>query len=96
MDKTGRMGLLKARFRATGGVSFVATGVRAPKPCPAKRGRVYMPWPDIVVNLKRLPKNMLEPGHKTVPILPTKQRAGESPLTRMSRKLCLKLPTIQP
>jgi len=57
--------------------------------------RVYMPWPDIVVDLKRLPKDMLKSRHQPMPILPEKRRVGESALTRMSRKLCLKLPTIR-
>jgi hypothetical protein len=96
MDKAARMQMLKARFRANGGIPFISMGIREPKPSPDKPKRVYMPWPDIIVDLKRLPKDMRKSGHKAAPILLEKRRTGESSLITISRKLCVKLPKVLP
>ena len=97
MDRETRVALLRVRFRANGGVPFVATGISRPKPGPAKRGRVYMPWPDIIVDHKRTPEWMMVTAHKPMPaIRPIRKTEAQTALTRMSRKLCLKLPKVQP
>jgi hypothetical protein len=95
MDKAQRAQLLRLSYRVKGGIPFASTGIRRPEQGPARPKRVYMPWPDIVVDLKRLPKDMHKSGQCPRPLLSVKRGARESALTRMSRKLCLKLPKVQ-
>lgn len=46
MTKADRARLIRQRFKANGGVPFVFTGVRKPKPqAQEKPAKIYLQWP---------------------------------------------------
>jgi len=84
MDKAERSSLLRSRFKAIGGVPFVGKGLQPPRATPKPRGRVYMPWPDIIVDHKRTPLWAFEANPKTPLRIAPKRKARVSPLTRIA------------
>ena|ERR1700749_3034891 len=84
MDKAQRSELLRQRFRATGGIPYVPGPKRAPKPLREPRGRVYMDWPDIVPDSKRVPKYWLKAEREKRETLSPKRLARVSPLIRIA------------
>jgi hypothetical protein len=84
MEKVERARLLRERFKAKGGLSFPVDPTRKPKPAPKPRSRVYMPWPDIIPDTKRVPKGWLEPEREKVESIGVKRIARVSPLIRIA------------
>ena len=76
--------LLRSRFKATGGVAFAGKGMQAPKAKPIPRGRVYMPWPDIIVDNKRTPQWAMRPQPTLQRALEPRRMARVSPLIRIA------------
>jgi hypothetical protein len=95
MDKTKRGNMLRSRFKALGGVMSHNLGPsrskrpqRQPKACNRWTAFIDVGTPApkwIRIQNEALPSGLLRLSRKT----------EETALTRMSRKLCLKLPKIQ-
>ena len=95
MDKAKRGSLLRSRFRALGGVILPMSTSSKPKG-PKKLPRVCNQWVAFVNVAAPMPK-WLRVQMRTQPLaLCIKRVARESALTRMSHKLCLKLPKVLP
>jgi hypothetical protein len=86
VTKQQRIEMLKARFKAKGGVPFVATGLRHKVEGPAKAKRVFDEWPQVEVNHNRTPDWMrVGPDQETTAFQPSRQ-VQKSALTVISEK----------
>jgi len=95
MDKAKRGNLLRSRFKALGGVIIPKSGpakVRHPERLPKACNR-WTAFLSIATPTPKWLRAQIRPQPKG---LDTKRTAMESALTRMSRKLCLKLPKVMP
>ncbi len=95
MDKAERSTLLRSRFKAVGGVPFVGKGAQTPRAMPKPRGRVYMPWPDIIVDHKRTPDWAFEANPKAPLYLAPKRTAKVSPLILIAARYPKRLPRLR-
>jgi hypothetical protein len=88
MTKAERLQFMRRQFGAK--KPFPAT---PPKPTTqsAQRKKVYMPWPDIIVDHKRTPGWMMQPSEKQQVPLGERRIKRVSPLTRISQQLPKKL-----
>src|SRR5665213_7792 len=97
MDKAKRADMLRSAFRANGGIPLAFTGILRPRAMQARsKGSRLNEWPQIEVNHRRTPQWVRDPAAKLALTVKLKRRPYESPLIRMSRKLCLKLPKVLP
>lgn len=95
MDKAKRGSLLRSRLRALGGVILPAS-ISPRRKAPQRLPRACNQWTAFLSVASPMPK-WLRVQIRTQPIgLRAKRIAKESALTRMSRKLCLKLPKVLP
>ena len=87
MTKEQRGELLRTRFKAKGGIPYAPTCKTKPKPACEPRKKVYMPWPDIIVDHKRTPGWLLKSDTKPdFAPKPDRRRKGDSALTRIAGK----------
>lgn len=97
MDKAKRADMLRSAFRANGGIPLAFASVRKQRLIqPTAKGSRLNEWPQIEVNHKRAPQWVRDSEAKPALTISLKRRPNESPLIRMSRKLCLKLPKVLP
>jgi len=96
MTKAKRGQALRGRFKALGGIPYVGNRTRVLEPVPEAKKRQIYPFNAIEpqINLRRCPLFYRE-FVVMAPTVRPRRNVGESPLTRMSRKLCLKLPKVR-
>src|SRR5688572_14777892 len=88
MDTETRAELLRQRFRAIGGMPFTASGKpRKPQPvAQPKPARICLQWPEANRDTSRAGVWMHKPDPKRKVLPSVKNNAGESAITRISRK----------
>jgi len=76
--------LLRRRFKAKGGMLLPLDRDRQPKAEPEPKRRVYMPWPDIIPDTKRVPLWVTQGTPKKVLSLAVKRTECVSPLIKIA------------